>query len=339
MRFTVGLISVCALLLAAACGGGGAGGAGELITGKAVISGGVSAVDGDSTNVAGVELVLRETGERVFSDTSGRFGFESAAGGDLTVVLERAALLTAGDDDDAGDDDADDGVEGSDHSIRIRDVLPGERVELRLRIRDGRLERIDMARGDDSEDTGRELEIDMTPSAENDDPAMRGEVELEMDAEGESFEVEVEYAAPARALRVLVLDGMGGSEDLGVRVVDLEGEAEWELETEDGDRLPLGVVSVTELAGFEVQVRDADTDVLLLSVMLPEMPAGTPAGDDDSDEDDSDDDDSDDDDSDDDDSDDDGSDDDGSDDDSDSDDEGPEAGAGEDGSAAGSDGD
>mgnify|MGYP001812752194 CR=1 FL=1 len=308
--------SLSLLLLLAACGGGGGSPVGGAAA-PALLSGGVTAVDGSTSDVSGVALRLRETGEQVVSSADGSFVFRAGAAGDVTVELDDGSEVP-GPTDDASGDDADDSVEGEARCVRIRDVRDGERIDVRIRIRDDRIERVDIARRDaNGTDGERELEIDMRRGPGADDRDMEGEVELEIDPRGESFEVEVEYATPGRVLRAVVIDLSGAEDDLGTRTVDVLGEAEWERETRDGQRLPFGVPSVVDLLGYEVQVRDADTGAVLLQITLPSMP-DFPADDDrpdESDDDDADDDDADDDDADDDDADDAEDDSDGSDDD------------------------
>ena len=315
MRHAPVLLSLAALLIAAGCGGGGAPSAG-LQEGKAVLGGGVTAVDGAAANLGGIALVLESTGERIQTRSDGSFSFASRVLGDVVVALDGGSDDDGTDDRGSGNED-DDSVERDGTHVEIHDCSEGERIDLRLRIRDGRLEQVDVARGrssSGSDEQERELEIDMRQGPDADDRDMSGEVELEIEARGEEFEVEVEHADPGRSLRVVVIDTAGAEDDLGVLEVDAFGEAEWKRDTKDGQRLPFGVDSVVDLLGFTVQVRDAVTGAVLLTVELPAMPT-LPADDDDDSADDDSDDDSDDDDSDDDDSDDDDSDDDSSDDD------------------------
>ncbi len=58
---------------------------------------------------------------------------------------------------------------------------------------------------------------------------------------------------------------------LGTRTVDVEGEAELELETSDGDALPNEATGASDLVGLRVEVRDVATGDLLLSGVVPAL--------------------------------------------------------------------
>ena len=179
--------------------------------------------------------------------------------------------------DDFEDDDEDEREESSDDGIRVEGVQDGESVRIRLRIENGQIVETRTSRSDRDE---REVEIRMTRATTNDDADMKGEVELESRTDREKFEVEVEHAAPDRDLEVWVIDPDGFEESQGVRFVDAFGEAEWELDTGDGDRLPFDVSAVDDLVDHTVEVRDATDGGLLLTTELGELPASAPSTDD-----------------------------------------------------------
>jgi hypothetical protein len=186
--------------------------------------------------------------------------------------------------DDFQDDDEDEREESSDDGVRVEGVQDGESVRIRLRIENGQIIETRTSRSDRDE---REVEIRMTRATTNDDADMKGEVELESRTDREKFEVEVEHAAPDRELELFVIDPDGIEESQGVRFVDAFGEAEWEFETNDGDRLPFDVATVDDLVDHTVEVRDATSGVLLLTTELGELPASAPSTDDGSRDDDS----------------------------------------------------
>ena len=286
MRAAVLSLSLVIPFLVAACGGGGGADPAAASLAKAVLGGGVAEVDGSTQAVSGVALRLRESGERVVSASDGTFRFRSPVTGD--VVLELDGDGSGDDSPDSNQGDADDSIERGERCVRIRDVRDGERIDVRLRVRDGRLERVDISRGEagsEETDQERELEVDMAQGPDADDPAMEGEVELESRIDGDAFEVEVEYAMPGRSLRVVVVDLAGAEDDLGERTVDALGEAEWERKVRDGQTLPFGVDRVDALVGFTVHVRDAATGAVLLTVEIPSLPTlPVDSGDDESDD-------------------------------------------------------
>ncbi|MFI5403376.1 MAG: hypothetical protein ACHQ1G_10595, partial [Planctomycetota bacterium] len=76
MRFVL----LCALALAVGCGG-----SGGTSMATAQLSGTVYEIDGQSADLAGVPVVLTETGEWAFTDAAGSFAFDGLDGGTYTL--------------------------------------------------------------------------------------------------------------------------------------------------------------------------------------------------------------------------------------------------------------
>lgn len=322
MRFRF-LALLCFIpLLLAACGGGGGLAPLDTAQAKARLDGGVTEIDGATANLDGVELVLVETGQRVVTGSDGSFAFRETPVGSFRIALVstpvRTALLSleAGDDDSASDDSADDesadddsaddesesesesasdddvdeesiedGDESTETEVELHRVEDGESIRLRLRISDGVLEQVEVSRSTSDE---REVELCLERTEANDDADMKGCLEVEQRDDGARFELEVEHATAGRTLELVVIDPDGVEESQGTLTVNLEGEAEWEF---DMTTLPFDVLTVDELEGYDVAVRDGVTGTNLLVGSIPELPASAPsdAEDDDSDDDGSDD--------------------------------------------------
>lgn len=293
-----------------ACGGGGGGGSGGV--GTASLAGRVVLVDGTSSSLGGVLLSMPRTGATVVTAPDGSFDFGNVPTGTLTVRLGTAAARVGvqrngaddppnhdvGDDnggngdglDDNGGDDVNDdnGVDaidsdslddGDDHDTGDDDfdlvgVTAGERVELHLTIRDGVVESLSCAR---SHAEDREAEVRMTRSVDSDDADVTGKIETEARLDRQRLKIEVEHLTPGRVVKAFVT--LAGVEaDLGSRTADAFGEVEWDLNTNDGDALPLGVTTVAELVGADVRVEDAGDATVLLVGTVPETPTTTDAG-------------------------------------------------------------
>ena len=298
------ILVACAIPALCLIGCGGAGG--ELATptetgpdlGAATLEGTVLDVDGESSLVAGVPLMCDETGEVVTSGADGSFHFSDLPEGDVTLSLAPGGPVAGSRyvsrsddgedaeeeeeeevDDDAADDDEDeagDDTERSNRRVKIRRIRRGDRLFIQIRIRGGVIIEIRVTRGDDddgSDGSGeRELEIKMVKTEANEDPDMEGELELSVEANGDhEFEVEVEDATPGDLLEAVVIDPDGREDSLGFRAVELDGDAEWKLDTGDEDELPFGVEGLGQLEGHRVVVRDAD-DVDLLRARIPILP-------------------------------------------------------------------
>ncbi len=307
MRLTLfGPIFIFSILVSlTGCGGGGAAGGSLPLGGK--VGGVVEQVDDATSGLAGVQLEMLETGEVVTTTGSGAFQFTNASPSSFTLMLagpptgfQKMVATNDAASSEADEGDIEDGDESTEDRVVIHRVQDGERLHVRLRIRDGLFEQVEVSRSEHDE---REVEIQMDRAASSDDLDIEGKLELEVRDDRSGIEVEVEHAAPDRDLELVAIAPDGTEESLGILTVGLDGETEWEVETSDGGILPFGVDSVEALEGYEVEVRDATDGTALLRATLPEVPLSVPdAPSDDADDDDGhDDDDSDDDDSDDDD--------------------------------------
>ena len=277
-RFLVATAALIPALCLVGCGGGGA----EDVPGDSVgtfasLHGVILDVDGETSQAAGVDLVVVETGEHATSSEDGGFVFENLPEGDFTLALANGGdvqALTLASDEEEGDDEVGDDNERRDGSVRIRRVRRGDSIYIQIRIEGGRIIEIRITRpgGDDDDGAGeRELEIAMHKTEANDDPDMEGEVELSLEGNGDQeFEVEVEDATTGDLLEAVVIDPDDNEYSLGFRAVELDGDAEWKLDTGDGDELPFGVLRLTSLEFHRVVVRDAD-GVDLLRARIPEF--------------------------------------------------------------------
>jgi hypothetical protein len=169
-----------------------------------------------------------------------------------------------GDDDDTGDDDFD-----------LSDVDDGDEVEIEVEIRDGKIE---VLRCSQSGADRRRAEAQLERAETSDDDDVSGKVRIESRADREKFSAEAEDLGGGRLVELFVMDG-ATEESQGVQPADEDGEAEWELSTQDGDRLPFGVSTVAELEGLRVEVRDAATGLVLLVGEIPSLPAALPGDD------------------------------------------------------------
>lgn len=316
MRFKLPSLvaSLVGLGLLAGCGGGGGTGG---PAGSATLKGVVLTADGTTDALGGYAFRVLETGRRAVSNTEGQFDLGTVPTGQLTVTLDGFGTIQAPvfqkdgvDDDPSGDDGTDDqggandddgpnhdagddhgsddddfeddhGIVSDDDSITIVAVRDGENMVLEVRIDDGRLSESGCSR---SRDDRREVESRLARADTSDDNDITGEIEVRSQSDREKFKVEVEHATAGRVLEVVVIDDGGTEESQGTRTVSSFGEAEWELATNDGQRLPFDVSAVSALEGFVVEVRDASTGLVLLRGQVPEMPAAAP-GDDGSDDD------------------------------------------------------
>ncbi len=301
----VTLLLPTALLIGCGGGGGGAPSGLDVLNQSASLEGVVLDVDGESAQAGGVAFTVEETGEQALTGVDGAFYFDELPEGEVNLVLDTANSLALkpdlsdasddlddaddekdeeeADDDDSSDDEdeAADDSERDDRRIRIRRVRRGEVIIIYIRIVNRRIVDIRIVRPADDDGDGceiheRELELEMRRTDANTDPDMEGEVELSIESNcDQEFEVEVEDATVGDILEAVVINPEDEEESLGFRVVELDGDAEWKIDTGDGQALPFGKTRITGLGRHRVVVRDAE-GVDLLRTRIPPFGDGDP---------------------------------------------------------------
>ena len=216
----------------AACGGGSGQdtSAGALFT---KTDGNITALNGQSANVAGVQVQAPVASKSSVSDTSGRFDLGDLPAEPVEIVIT---------------------VGGSSASITV-DLSGGGRATIHLSIEDGNVVRMSMEHcdGDGGEN---ETRVALTPLQ----AGLKGKIEIEAKARGDQkLELEAEHLTPGQTVEFLITNDSNATENLGTFTANAFGEVELEIETENGAMLPFAATSVRDLEGFAVTVRDATT--------------------------------------------------------------------------------
>src|SRR5205085_651012 len=92
---------------------------------------------------------------------------------------------------------------------------------------------------------------------------------VELDRSSQEFEVVAQNLTVARSVDAVVIATDGTETNLGTRTADAGGEAKWQFEN---GALPLGAVTVHDLEGLRIEVRDASTGLVLLVGEIPDLP-------------------------------------------------------------------
>ncbi|MBI4584085.1 MAG: hypothetical protein HY717_08690 [Planctomycetes bacterium] len=105
---------------------------------------------------------------------------------------------------------------------------------------------------------------------DDDEDSPKLEAKTKITDGGEEFEVEIEHldAGAEYSLVITSADGTK-SETIATLNTNEEGKAELELKTENGDPLPLGAASVTELTGLAISVLNAAGETVLSGTVPP----------------------------------------------------------------------
>jgi len=172
--------------------------------------------------------------------------------------------------DDASRDDGDDSTETE---VAVHRVENGERVHVRVRIRDGQLDRVEVSRSTHDE---REVELHLRRAATSDDADIKGKLETESRNDRQRMQVSVERATSGRDVEMFVIAPDGTEESLGIVTVDVRGKASLEINTLVGGVLPAGATTVADLEGYDVEVRDATDGTALLWATIPSAAAAVP---------------------------------------------------------------
>ncbi len=303
-RVSCRLLLSLALAATPACGGGADGGlpAGPTApVATAILDGQVLEVDGQTTALAGIAVVLAETATTAVTGADGAFSLGAVPTGSLTldvsmptagapsVVASGSAegdggRGAAGNPDPgggpsgAGPDEIEDGEDlNGNGTLEIHRARDRERIRVQLRIQDGAVLSMTCSRDGDRDGDGecdgeRDVEVRMTLAESSDDDDIAGELDLDARAGRECFRVQVEGATPDRLLAVVAIDPAGLEDPQGTATVGADGAASWEFDAFQGDRLPFGATTVAELEGYRAEVRDASTALLLLFAEVPELP-------------------------------------------------------------------
>ncbi len=173
--------------------------------------------------------------------------------------------------DDASRDDGDDSTETD---VAVHRVENGERVHVRVRVRDGKLDRVDVSRSSHNE---REVEIRLRRAVTSDDADIKGKLETESRDDRQRMQVSVERATAGRDLEMFVMAPDGTESSFGIATVDTSGEASLEINTSQGGVLPAGATTVADLEGYDVEVRDATDGTVLLGGKIPGAAQGVPS--------------------------------------------------------------
>jgi hypothetical protein len=261
------------LLLIAACGGSGD----DTSTRTAALRGVVYEVDGQTVDRSGVNVTLLQTGRTLTTGPTGTFEFAGIPAGEISLQFGSSIVPAAhGDGDDRerrrGDDD--DLEDGEDDSGRwhVRGVSGGDDVKVRVAIRDGKVVEFSCSARNRLRAEARLRRADGSPDAD-----VEGKVKVESRADREKFAIEAEHLAAGSIVEFFLDDPSTpeGFVSIGTATAaGLEGEAELELNTNDGAVLPLGAAAVSELEGFAIEVRLVAGGALLLTGEVPGLPAG-----------------------------------------------------------------
>jgi len=237
-------ILVCALALAVGCGGGGSG-----TMATAQLSGTVYEIDGQSVNLAGVPVVLKETGEWAWTDAAGSFEFDGLEGGTYTLDFMGDGEGAAGEGDEFEDGDGDPKV----------DVPDGGHVDCDVALEDGKVKDFTTDHEDGQFAMAR---LFLTDAAEIAGYHVAGGIKIAAIGDGTLFKVCVEGLEGGDVIEIFVHE-----ESIGTATADGEGRACLVLEND----LPLGAPHLGELAGLRVDVFLAGTDLRLLVGEVPAL--------------------------------------------------------------------
>ena len=284
MRSTF-LVALAGLTLTLpACGGGGAGGGG---LGAALpLQGLVASRDGDATDVGGVRITCRESGDVVTSSRSGLFALDVPKGVVLHLEVDDPSAPVddaTGEDCSESEDGGDDGSDIAGAEIELEALGEDETCGIEIEIVDGKVVDIRVTKekgeGRDRKESGEGV---LRPPEGS---ALEAYGEIEVGARDGCSWAELEVRGLPLGAYDAVLVSPEGAEDVVGSLVVEEKEGHFAIESCGGDRpLPFGVGSVAELAGFRVELRDADGTVVLRGE-VPTVGADDVKDDDDKDDD------------------------------------------------------
>ena len=108
-------------------------------------------------------------------------------------------------------------------------------------------------------------------------PGVTGEADVELesrsDRDEEEFELKVEFTNVTGGLEAFLEDpsSPGTLVSIGNLVLDDDGDLKLEFETDDGDTLPFGVATASELVGLAIEIRRVSDGTVAYSGVTPPM--------------------------------------------------------------------
>ena len=285
MRSTL-LAALAALAcLLPGCGGGGSGGGG--LGSALALQGLVTSRDGATQNLGGVRITCVESGEAVTTGFNGRFALDVPKG--VVLHLEVDDPAAAGDDLDGEDctesEDGDgDGTDIAGAEVAIEPLAEDETCGVELEIVDGKVVDSRVTKEKGGGDGRKESGEGVLRPLEGSGLKAYGEVEVGARERCSWAELEVRGLPLGVYTAVLIAPETGATEAVGELVVE-EKEGHFAIESCNGDRpLPFGVASVSELAGYRIEIRDA-VGLVVLAGEVPVVRADDVKEDDDKDDD------------------------------------------------------
>lgn len=262
-----------AVFLLPACGGGGAGGGGGA-TAPLALRGQIVTRNGSTHSLGGVQFSLRESGDTVTSKATGAFALDAPVGLVLHLeVKDPLAPSTSGHDGKdvtESEDDDDDAEDISGSEVEIGAIKDGESCDIELEIEDGKIVDVRMTKSD-GEGSSHHCGEGLLLPPEGAELKAYGEIELELEDGCAQAELEVE-GLPLGVFTIQLVNPAGETETVGEITIEKK-EAHFRISACTGDvTLPFGVASLAELAGYTVNVVDADGAIVLTGT-VPEAGA------------------------------------------------------------------
>lgn len=250
-------VAVLVASLLVSCGGGGGGGSGPALAGK------ILSRNGSAAQLSGVFVECPETGSSDVSGATGVFSLDVPTGTTFRLRVEdpETGPVAGGPDCSEDEDDGEDAHDIRGDEVEIEALADGEDLDVEIEIEDGQIVGIRLTKHDDEdgehEDEGESALL----------PPGGGEAYGEMEGGAREIcswlELEVAGLAPHAGYEVFLTMG-AETVSLDGFETNAEGEAHRAWESCGGDRpLPFGVLSVRDLAGATVTIRDGEGNVVL----------------------------------------------------------------------------
>jgi hypothetical protein len=212
----------------------------------AQLAGTVYEVDGQSADLAGVPVVLKETGEWAFTDAAGSFEFDGLEGGTYTLDFMGDGEGAAGEGDEFADGSGDPKV----------DVPDGGHVDCDVALEDGKVKDFST---DHEEGQYAMARLHMTDAAWLEGFRLEGEIKIAVRGDGTLFKVCVEGLEAGAVIDIYVAEELLGTAEAA------EGRACLVLENE------LSADALRELAGLRVDVHLSKAELRLMVGEVPDL--------------------------------------------------------------------
>jgi len=281
-----------ALFTLAACGAGDGTTTLSAAQGVSELQGAVLEVDGQTVTRDGIEILIPETGDRIVTDGNGGFAFPDLSPGWYTLDFNAPRALAAletdgegegseesdgeesdGEESDGEESDGEEEQQDEDHLDRPRFEIDREGPHVIIKVV---LDNGTVISWSKSHANHRFMRVNLERADGSPDENVKGKIQMRSWYGGERQRLAFKAGnlSGGDVVEVFLRDGSNDANEfkkIGIAEANGDGVAVLKFDTKEG-YLPLEAESLSDFAGYQVEIRMAASDAALLKGEIPTLP-------------------------------------------------------------------